>query len=97
MVEIIRTSQIVEVGFLVELIEDCSGSVLDVGRCEYCYTILRKLFGKSGSTVVIFKRSDTGSDYVGCQHHSAQSESGFSYVHPARSDEGGSRAEVDQT
>jgi hypothetical protein len=57
------TSQIQKVRILVELVEDGSGAVLDIGRGEYGDGVLRESFGKLDASVVVFLRRDTGRDY----------------------------------
>jgi hypothetical protein len=62
---VLITGQVEEVRLLVELIEDGTRSVLDVGGSEDGDGVLGKGFGEVCAAFVIFKGRDSGGHWIG--------------------------------
>ena len=79
---LLHTSQIVEVALLMELIEDCTRSILHIVGSKHRYAIARQLLRERCATVMIFKGGNTGSNYATCQQWpSFDRKSGVAYGH----------------
>lgn len=58
----LHTGQVEEVGILVELVEDGTRAVLDVGGCEHGNGAFGEGIGELHSPVVVFLGGDSGRD-----------------------------------
>ena len=59
------TSQVEEVRFLVEFVEDGTGAVLDIRRREDSDTVLGESFGEVCAALVVLESRNSGSHWVG--------------------------------
>lgn len=59
------TSQVEEVRFLVEFVEDGTGAVFDIRRSEDGDAVLGESFGEICAALVVFESRNSGSHCVG--------------------------------